>query len=247
VETLSDNKSLLVRLDPRSKTLFTFLFILSVLMLKPDHIILCIFFVIILAVMVFFSGHSPLYFIRKILKIYPMILLITFLLPFNNDGINKDVFITFKNISVYKSGMIRFIDINLKYILIISSTLILTATTPLNQLVKGLESIKSPVWFLSVLTFMFRLMSLLTEEMKKMHMAFQSRHIFLSYFTRIKILAKMTGVYFIRIIDHSERTYMAMMSRGFSGQCPSIGKLNWQLNDTILVSAGFIFLITTVM
>ncbi len=251
ISTLMERKTvklaILTRLDPRSKILFTFLYIFSVLMLKPDHISLFLLFVIILAVMIFFSGFPALYFIHKILRIYPMIFLITFLLPFNSDGIKQDVLFTVENISIYKSGLIRFIDFNLKYILIILSTLILTGSTPFNQLVKGLEFIKLPNWFLSVLFFMFRLIYHLAEEMEKMHIAYQSRYISLPYYIKIKTLAKMVGVYFIRIIERSERTYFTMISRGFSGQFPSISKLNWQLNDTILVSIGFIFTITTIM
>ena len=47
-------------------------------------------------------------------------------------------------------------------------------------------------------------------------------------------------VYFVRLADRSDRTYMAMISRGFTGQFPVTGQLTWQRPDTffILISAS---------
>jgi energy-coupling factor transporter transmembrane protein EcfT len=180
------NKSLLNQLDPRSKMIFTVLIITSALLLDISNFYYIIFFIGLLLTLTFFSGYSFTFFIGKLLKIYPMIFLITFLLPFQSNAAQTDILLSINRVSIYESGLMRFSAINLKYIIIILSTLILRATTPFNILIKGLESVRLPGWFLAVLTFMFRLIYVLEEEVGKMHSAFQSRYISLPYFLNAK-------------------------------------------------------------
>ncbi len=237
------NKSLLTQLDPRSKMLFTFFIIISALLLDISNFLYIIIFIGFLLIMTLFSGYPFSFFMRKLLKIYPMIFMITFLLPFQSYAAQTDIMFTINRFHIYKSGLMRFTAINLKYIVIILSTLILTTTTPFSRLIKGLESVRLPGWFLAILTFMSRLIFLLEEEVGKMHSAFQSRYISLPYYLKAKILAQMSGIYFVRVVERSERSYSAMISRGFSGQCPSSVELNWQLKDSLLTVSGFIFII----
>jgi energy-coupling factor transport system permease protein len=237
------NPAFLQRLDPRSKMIFTTLIILSTLLLESSQIVMHIFVLTLLFTMTFFSGHPMLYFIHKLSKIYIMIFLITFLLPFQSSISKQDILFEIGSVTMYKSGIKYFLMINFKYIIIILSTIILTGTTSLSQLIKGLESFNLPVWFLAILTFMFRLIYLLRDEISKMHTAFQSRYITLPYLLKIKIMAKMTSVYFVRIVGRSERTFDAMISRGFTGQCPTTLKLHWQYKDSLLTSAGLVFTI----
>ena len=233
------------RLDPRSKIIFTILFIINVLMLQSGNFLQIVFAFTIIILMIFTSGHYFGFYLRKIVKIYPMILLTTFLLPFTNtvqlQGFDDSILITIGQVSVYKFGLIRFIDFNLKAILILTSTLVLTTTTPYELLLKSMESIKLPPWLLAILTFLFRLIFLLSSELERMHLAYTSRHIYLSYLKKIKIYSQMFAVYFIRILERSDRTYQVMISRGFSGKIPISSELNWQIRDSLLVGIGFIF------
>jgi energy-coupling factor transporter transmembrane protein EcfT len=53
----------------------------------------------------------------------------------------------------------------------------------------------------------------------------------------------MSAIYFVRVVERSERSYSAMISRGFSGQCPSSVRLEWQFKDSLLTTIGFIITI----
>lgn len=246
-----NRNSLYAQLDPRSKIIFSIFYISNVLMLQLDDIQQSIIVFVTVIIMIIFSGYSIKYYVRKILKIYPMIFFTTFLLPFINTNqipsVDDTILIDVGLISVYKSGLVRFLNFNIKSILILSSTFVLTMTTPYNLLLKGMESIKVPEWLLSIVTYMFRLIYLLAAELEKIHMAFTSRHIALSYFARIKIFAKIIAVYFTRIIEHSERIYLAMISRGFSGQFPVHEELSWHLYDSLLVGGGIILTIMVIV
>ena len=238
---------LINHLDPRSKMLFTLFIIIGVLLVDTPHFLYITIFLGLLIIIMLLSGYSIIFFTGKLLKIYPMILLITFLLPFKSGAGGTDIIFKLKYFTLYESGLIRFAAVNLKYIVIVLSTLILTTTTPYSRLIKGLESARLPAWFLAVLTFTFRLIYLLKDEMGKIYSAFQSRYISLPYYSKTKILAQMSGMYFVRVVGRSERTYSAMISRGFSGQCPSAVKLNWQIKDSLLTAAGFISAIIILM
>ncbi len=231
----------LTRLDPRSKMLFTVFIITGVLLVDRFHFIYLLSFIGFLLFLTIFSGKNFTYYIVYLLKIYPMIFLITFLLPFQSAAGQSDKLIVLKQFNIYKSGILNFTIINLKYIAIVLCTLLWTTTTPLDRIIKGFEILGIPDWFLSVMTFMMRMIYLLKDEIGKMHRAFQSRYISLPYFSKVKILAQMSGIYFVRVVGRSEQSYSSMISRGFTGRCPSSVKLNWQFQDSLLTFSGFLF------
>jgi cobalt/nickel transport system permease protein len=239
LESQNTHSSFWAQLDPRSKMIFTVLFITNVIILDITDFIEIALIISILFTMILISGSRVNFYFLKILKLYPMIFLTTFLAPFSAFVINDQTLLNIGTISVYESGLIRFLNLNLKAIFILTSTLVLTTSTDYRSLIKCFENMKFPYWLLSILTILNRLIFLISLEMNRMQLAYKSRFIQLSFYYRIKYYAQLIAVYFVRIIDRNDRTFQAMISRGFSGRIYILSEQKWNMQDSFVVATGF--------
>jgi cobalt/nickel transport system permease protein len=181
----------------------------------------------------FLSRVSVLHFLFKLLKVYPMIFFISFLIPFfpsNNDSVYH-----FGMIRIYQSGLDKFISINIKSILSIFMSIILTTTTSFDMLLKGMERLFIPKIFILILSFMYRFIFLLIDEIERMFTAYKSRYIKLPFWSRLNILSQQIVVLFIRTYERGERVYQAMDARGFSGKIYTLNNLSWKSLDNLLL------------
>ena len=91
-----------------------------------------------------------------------------------------------------------------------------------------------------ILSFMYRYIYVLVDEMMRMKRAKDSRTVGGKRWFHVKALSHMVGVLFIRAYERGERVYLAMCSRGFSGQIKTLQ--DFKLNKT-----DFCFLLTMAM
>jgi energy-coupling factor transporter transmembrane protein EcfT len=75
-----------------------------------------------------------------------------------------------------------------------------------------------------------------------MHLAFTARAFNMGLLGKIKSTGKLSIVYFGRLIERSERSYMAMLSRGFNGTIHTRYNLHWRASDTGILIFNFAFL-----
>ncbi len=228
--------SLIHKADPRVKILILVIYILTVVSIPYSaerHFaglaLIPVFFALL-------SGISFFHYLSKLIKIYPMIFFITFLLPFfpANGGAVHHFWI----FNIYEQGLQKFVLINLKASLTIFMSIILTTTTDFTLLLHALEKFRIPQVIIVILSFMYRFIFLLIDEAERMIMAFQSRYIRLSLWQRLKYVAQEIGVLFIRTYERGERIYQAMESRGFNGSVNTLSELEWRFSDSVLL---FIF------
>ena len=170
-----------------------------------------------------------------------MILLISVFVPFFSS--ENDIAFQAGFIKIYQSGLEKFLLINVKAFLAISMSVILTTTTDMMRLLKGMEKMKIPQITISIASFMYRYIFLLIDEVEKMMMAFHSRYIKMSFFQRVKIISQMIGAIFIRTFERGERIYLAMESRGFRGKIYTINELRWSSRDSVLLAIFIFFII----
>jgi len=229
-------------LDPRGKLISFLLAIINIIIIPSQSFIqytiisLCLFLIILLS-------HQPLnYYIKNVLKIYPMIFFVTFLIPFNQSIVLdvKEILYTIGSVNLYRDGIIVFINLNIRSILIFTSSLILISETPINALLKALMTLHIPKWFEAVVIYMQRFMHILGSEFHRMHLAFAARSFNMSFISKTRAIAKMSGVYFSRLLDRSERSHLAMVSRGFNGEIYTRYQLHWRFIDTIIVALNLI-------
>lgn len=101
-------------------------------------------------------------------------------------------------------------------------SIVLSATTPIPDMVAGLHRLRVPDLFISILTSMVRYLNVVAEESARMTRARAARGYAVRGPRTWPILAQSLGTLFIRSYERGERVHLAMMSRGYRGQMPEM-------------------------
>jgi cobalt/nickel transport system permease protein len=140
--------------------------------------------------------------------------------------------------AVTVSGLLRFGTILLRTWLAVQAGVLLSATTPVPQMLWGLKSLGLPRLLVAVIGFMIRYVFVLGDEVLRMLRARAARSPHLPGQRRPGVLwqgqmaGTMVGSFFLRSLERSERVYAAMASRGYQGevvllQQPSMDRFDW--------------------
>ena len=101
------------------------------------------------------------------------------------------------------------------------ATILLAATTPVSELLRGLHALRVPRAFTQIASFMFRYADLVTGEARRMRIARRSRGYDPRGLWQARSLAAAMGTLFVRSFERGERVYVAMLARGFDGTLPA--------------------------
>ena len=239
LDQYSDRDSFVHRLDPRTKLISVFLFILAVALTSPDMWLAFAVYFIIVAVLIILSRVPVLYVLKRSLVIIPFVLLIAIFVPFFKDG---EVLAGFNiwswYISITYHGLQVLGNILAKAWLSILGLILLTSTTKIAELLRGLERLYLPRVMVMILSFMYRYIFVLVDEVMRMKQARDSRNFGGRRFWQIKTIGNMTGTLFIRSYERGERVYAAMLARGFDGQNRTLHQLSFSQSD---VYFGIVF------
>lgn len=99
-------------------------------------------------------------------------------------------------------------------------SIILAATTDLGDLLAGLQRLRMPGLLVQIMSFMIRYGDVVTDEMRRMHIARQSRGFVARDLRQLATVARSAGALFIRVYERGERVHLAMLSRGYAGRMP---------------------------
>jgi cobalt/nickel transport system permease protein len=116
------------------------------------------------------------------------------------------------------------------------AVIVLSATTPVPRLFKGLAALKVPDVILMLLTFMYRYVSAMRDQLRSLRDALDSRGFGLSRWRKVRLLGNLAGNLFIRAYDRGERVHAAMLSRGWDGTLPTTGTLALDGRDAMAVA-----------
>jgi cobalt/nickel transport system permease protein len=243
LEHTSSKDSALADLDPRSKIFSALLLIVTILSLTihtPSQILVLSIFLLILII----GSQKPVRLYGKaILRILPMVLVLTIILPFKSYSVSENPLHDWQYLSLYESGLERFLIINIKLLLVVSVSLIFLYTTSLSKILQGLEAFRLPAWLTAVLYYMVYFIYLLKEELFRQYLSYKSRYIQLPLRQKVRIISRMVAVYFIRIIERSERNTLAMISRGFTGRVFTQRSLHWRTSDSVFMFGVILFIV----
>jgi cobalt/nickel transport system permease protein len=127
-------------------------------------------------------------------------------------------------------GLVAFISIVLKSWLSVQAALLLTATTHFTDVLYALRALHLPKVMVAILSFAYRYLFVMIDEAQRMLRARECRSAELpgrrgggSIIWRAGVVGQMVGTLFLRSYERSERIYLAMLSRGFSGELRTIG------------------------
>jgi cobalt/nickel transport system permease protein len=74
-----------------------------------------------------------------------------------------------------------------------------------------------------IASFMLRYVNVISDEMERMKIARESRGFIATGIKHWKVIATSAAALFIRSYERGERVHLAMLSRGFDGNLPSLG------------------------
>jgi cobalt/nickel transport system permease protein len=118
------------------------------------------------------------------------------------------------------------------------AVLLVVGTTPMPQLLRGLESLRVPRFLLMVAQFLYRYLFVISEQAQHMRMAGLSRGGLASRQTRFRAAAGALTVLFSRSFERAGRIHRSMLSRGFDGRIPVLAATRFRaLDAAFLVSS----------
>jgi cobalt/nickel transport system permease protein len=101
-----------------------------------------------------------------------------------------------------------------------AASLVLTGTTPVPEIIRGLGRLRLPPTLVAIISFMFRYLDLFAEELARIRIAMVSRAHDPRWLWQAKPLASAAGAMFVRSYERGERVHAAMVARGFDGRMP---------------------------
>jgi cobalt/nickel transport system permease protein len=168
-------------------------------------------------------GRVPLGFVARRLVLEVPFLLFAVFLPVVGQGERIRVL----GLSLATDGLWAAWNILVKGTLGLSASIIVVAaTTPVPQILRGLERLRLPAGLTTVAGFMIRYADVIGGELQRMRIARISRGYDPRWIWQARALAATAGTLFIRSYERGERVYLAMVSRGWTGTMPAFDDLS---------------------
>jgi cobalt/nickel transport system permease protein len=214
-------------LDARSKLVGFTALIVAVLWLPAGRTFAFFGFFFVTAILMGISQVPLIYIVGRTLVLLPFVLLAGLARPWTHA-----------------------LDVSLFSALLLRSTLclmiliLLTNTSRFADLLRGLRKLGCPRILVLNLGFLYRYVFVLTEEVLRMRQARDCRRVgSLGVKAELKTLGAMLGTLLIRSFERAERMYQAMLSRGYSGEIPTMWAPRFSWRDLAFL-AGLAAVIT---
>lgn len=217
-------ESLIHRLDPRVKVVVTVLFIISNVLL-PDGAWLAFGLAWGLVLLVnLLAQVGVTYTFKRSFVALPFALAaitVIFTLP------GQPVFtlpLGGWHLTATDAGLTRFTSIVIRSWLSVQMAIILVAATQFPDMMHALRHLRVPGLLVAVISFMYRYLFVLADEVLRLLRARESRSAHIpgyksggSILWRARVAGNMAGQLFVRSYERSDRVYNAMLARGYDG------------------------------
>jgi cobalt/nickel transport system permease protein len=174
-----------------------------------------LYFAVVLGVIAL--SRVPFGYIGKRMVIELPFVVFALLMPFVATGPRVDVL----GLSLSEAGLLAGWGLLAKGTLGVMSGLTLAATTEPRDLLVGLERLRMPQQLVQIIGFMIRYLDVVTDEMRRMRIARESRGFSGVGLRAWPVYARTAGALFIRSYERGERVHLAMLSRGYTGATPA--------------------------
>jgi len=148
--------------------------------------------------------------------------------------------------SIFKGSLeqklLLIFNVTAKAWLCLLASILLTASTPFELLLKGAQSLRVPQVLITLLSFTYRFLFLISEEVSRMQKARKLRDFGNSRLKHLKTIGHIAGNLFVRSYERGERVYQAMLLRAFKGEINTYSDLRFMQTDV-----GFILITTGIM
>jgi cobalt/nickel transport system permease protein len=173
--------------------------------------------VVLLAGVAVLAGLPPVLVARRLRIEIPFLLFAAFM-PFTGASPRLDVL----GVSLSEPGLWSAWNIVAKGTLGVAASIVLAATTPVADLLRGLDRLHVPRVITAIAGFMVRYLGIVAGEGRRMHVARQSRGYDPRWLWQARGMAASAGTLFVRSYERGERVYLAMLARGYDGTMPAL-------------------------
>jgi cobalt/nickel transport system permease protein len=225
------------RLKPQVKAVTFFAFILF-LVFTPARAYpaFCLYACLLLVILL--ASKLPLrYVFTRSLSVIPFVLVVALFIPFLKKGqVAGGYSLGSLRLNLTYEGIYIFWNILIKAYLSGVCVILLAGTTKFSLLLKALGQLRLPRVIIMVMSFMYRYIFVIADELMQMRLAKDSRTVAGSRWFHAKALSSMLGVLFIRSYEKGESVYLAMCSRGFDGEIRVLGQSKAGAADIIFAA-----------
>jgi cobalt/nickel transport system permease protein len=165
------------------------------------------------------SARIPLRTMARRLAIEAPFVLFAVALPFVGTGPRRDILW----FSVSSAGCWGAWAILAKATIGTAATVVLAWSTPVADLLAGLERLRVPRILTAIAGFMVRYLDVVSGELHRLQIARVSRGDDPRWAWQGKAVAATAGTMFVRSFERGERVHQAMLARGFTGAFPATG------------------------
>lgn len=211
--------SLLHRMVPEAKIVAVFGIIVCVAITPREAVWAFGFYGLIVLVLVLMSRVPARFLVTRLSAVVPFVIF-AFFIPFVAGGETTTVV----GVRMSIDGLWGAWNILAKAVLGASLSILLTATTEIPDIIRGLGALRVPTLFTSIATFMVRYLQLVSDELARMRVAMTARGYDPRWLSQTRPIASSAGALFVRSYERGERIHSAMLSRGFTGEMPVFAK-----------------------
>ncbi|HXT42757.1 MAG TPA: cobalt ECF transporter T component CbiQ [Pseudonocardiaceae bacterium] len=204
------------RLAPQCKVAATVLFVLAVACTPAGAYRPYLWDLLLVTTVATLARLSPLILARRLLVEVPFVLFVL-VLPVLGGPPRLAV----AGIALSVPGLHAAATITLKATFGLLATGILAATTPLPEIITGLERLRVPRVFTAVAAFMVRYLEVLAADLARMRTAALCRGGNPRWLWQVRDVTAGLGALVVRSFERGERVYLAMASRGYTGTLPA--------------------------
>ena len=222
------------RLDPRAKLVGLVGLIVICVTTPPDRYQAFATYLGLELVLLAISRLPLKHVLKRMLVVVPFILAVALFLPFfKSSGGSYNL----GPVNVSGGGLLVLWNVAAKSTISVLAVILLSSTTPFPELIKGMEKLHLPNLLATLLSFTYRYIFVLTDEVQRMRRARDSRGWSGRWLWQAKTIGHMVATLFLRSYERGERVYAAMLARGFDGTVHTVysytfGAVEW----------GFVFL-----
>lgn len=189
-------------------------------------------YALLIIVLISVSRISPAFVALRLVAVAPFVVFALFI-PFIATGQSTEI----GAVSLSIDGLWGAWNVLAKATLGASVSIVLTATTEIPDIIRGMGVLRVPALFTSIAMFMVRYLELIADELSRVRVAMTSRGYDPRWISQTRPIASSAGALFIRSYERGERVHAAMLSRGFSGEMPGMGHRRAESTEWLAVGA----------
>lgn len=233
--------SWLHRLDPSSKILWVLFLILSVNLAADGEWILLFLLLLLVWGAAFSAGVGIVSLLTKSLIALPFVAA-SLVVPFTTPG-TEFLSLPWLGWTATEQGIVRFLSLLFRFFIAVQAAFLLTSVTRFGDLLEGLRRLGIPLVLVSVIGFMYRYLTLISDEAVRMLRARAARSVSAGrgrppVIWQARVVGLMVGSLFLRAFSRSERIYTAMLSRGYDGKPKTLFAAQMKRLDWLVIAGS---------